>query len=337
MKNQSFAYLMLAGFGILSSCVNVTNNSYATDDLYDESNRSVQVAKVQAAKAAKDKKYLDFQDLEESEVEAEIIEEEEGLAQQSFTRVNPNLYQSAYQQGFSDGLFNSPYLGYGYRYTPFNYWNPGFSTFGRPFRTLNIGIGVGVGFGFSAFNPYSFYSPFNDPFNPFFDPFYGSFYSPYGFNNFGFNRFGFNNFYSYNNFYGPVGFNNGFNNGFNFQNQQTDVRERRNFGPREDRSTNRGSGANYSNSPRGGNNYYNTEGNNLPRVNTQPSSQSSGSSSQPAYVAPRRNSNYEYKAAPVDGGQRTNSYSTPSYSSPSSSGGYSGGGGGGGGSSRGPR
>ena len=54
MKNQSFAYLLLVGFGILSSCVNVTNNSYASDDLYDEANRSVQIAKVQAAKAAKD-------------------------------------------------------------------------------------------------------------------------------------------------------------------------------------------------------------------------------------------------------------------------------------------
>jgi hypothetical protein len=97
----------------------------------------------------------------------------------------------------------------------------------------------------------------------------------------------------------------------------------------------RNSGGNYSNSPRGSSNSYNVQGNNLPRVNTQPSGQSSGSSSQPAYVAPRRNSNYEYRSAPVDGGQRTNSYSTPSYSSPSSSGGS--GGGGGGGSSRGPR
>ena len=57
MKNQSFAYLLLVGFGILSSCVNVTNNSYASDDLYDEANRSVQIAKVQAAKAAKEKKW----------------------------------------------------------------------------------------------------------------------------------------------------------------------------------------------------------------------------------------------------------------------------------------
>ena len=116
-----------------------------------------------------------------------------------------------------------------------------------------------------------------------------------------------------------------------------DTRERRNFGPREDRSTNRNSGGNYSNSPRGSSNSYNTQGSNLPRVNTQTSGQSTGSSSQP-YVAPRRNSNYEYRAAPVDGGQRTNSYSSPSYSSPSSGGGSSSGGSsGGGGSSRGPR
>lgn len=330
MKNQSFAYLLLVGFGILSSCVNVTNNSYAIDDLYDESNRSVQVAKVQAAKAAKDKKYLDFQDLEESEVEAEVIEEQEGLAQESFTRVNPNLYQSAYQQGLNDGLFNSPYMGYGYRYTPFNYWNPGFSTFGGPFRSLSIGIGVGVGF--SPFNPYSFYSPFNDPFNPFFDPFYSSFYSPF-YSPF-YNPYGFNNFYRSYNYYGPGGF----NTGFGGQNIVNDTPERRNFGPREDRSTNRSSGGNYSNSPRGGNNSYNTQGNNLPRVNTQPTGQSSESSTKPAYVAPRRNSNYEYKAAPVEGGQRSNSNSSPSYSSPSS-GGSSGGSSGssGGGSSRGPR
>jgi hypothetical protein len=322
MKNQSFAYLLLVGFGILSSCVNVTNNSYATDDLYDESNRSVQVAKLQAAKAAKDKKYLDFQDLEESDVEAEIIEEEEGLAQQSVTRVNPNLYQSAYQQGFNDGLFNSPYMGYGYRYTPFNYWNPSFSYFGTPIRTFGLGIGV------SVINPYSIYSPFNDPFNPYFDPFYSSFYSPY-YSPF-YNPYGFNNFYRTYNYYGPAGY----NTGFGGQSMTNDTRERRNFGPREDRSTNRSSGSNYTNTPRGGNNSYNTQGNNLPRVNTQPTSQSSGSSSQPAYVAPRRNSNYEYKAAPVEGVQRSNSNSSPSYSSPSSGGSS---GSSGGGSSRGPR
>jgi hypothetical protein len=329
MKNQSFAYLLLVGFGILSSCVNVTNNSYATDDLYDESNRSVQVAKVQAAKAVKQKKYLDFQDLQESDVEAEVIEEEEGLAQESFTRVNPNLYQSAYQQGLSDGLFNSPYMGYGYRYTPFNYWNPGFSTFGSPFRSLSIGIGVGVGF--SAFSPYSFY----DPFNPFFDPYYGSFYSPFYspfYNPYGFNNYGFNHFYRNYNFYSPGGF----YNGFNGQNQQSDVREKRNFGPREDRSNNRNTGGNYTNSPRGGNNSYNTQGNILPRVNTQQAPAKSGSSTQP-YVAPRRNTNYEYREAPVDGGTRTNSNASPSYSSPSSSGGNSSSGSSGGGSSRGPR
>jgi uncharacterized membrane protein len=62
----------------------------------------------------------------------------------------------------------------------------------------------------------------------------------------------------------------------------------------------------------------------------------SGSSSQ-QYVAPRRNSNYEYRSTPVDGGtQRNYSAPTPSYSSPSSGGGSSSGGGGGG-SSRGPR
>jgi hypothetical protein len=319
MKNHFFAFLLLLGFGILQSCVNVTSNSYVSDDLYDEANRSVQIAKVKAAKAAKDKKYLDFQDLDESE--AEIIEEEEGLAQQSFSRVNPNLYQSAYQQGLSDGLFNSPYMGYGYRFTPFNYWNPSFSFFGNPYRTFGLGLGV------SVFNPYSFYSPFNDPFNPFFDPYYSSFYSPF------YSPFGINNYYRNFNYFGAGGF----NTGFGGQSMTNDTRERRNYGPREDRSTNRNSGGNYSNSPRGSSNSYNVQGNNLPRVNTQPSGQSSGSSSQPAYVAPRRNSNYEYKSAPVDGGQRTNSYSTPSYSSPSSSGGSGGGGGGGGGSSRGPR
>ena len=75
MKNHFFAFLLLLGFGILQSCVNVASNSYVSDDLYDEANRSVQIAKVKAAKAEKDKKYLDFQDLDESE--AEIIEEEE--------------------------------------------------------------------------------------------------------------------------------------------------------------------------------------------------------------------------------------------------------------------
>ncbi|MFM2401007.1 MAG: hypothetical protein RI950_524 [Bacteroidota bacterium] len=307
MKNQSFAYLLLVGFGILTSCVNVTTSSYVTDDLYDEANRSVQVAKVQAAKAAKDKKYLDFQDLDESDVE--VIEEEDGLAQQSYTRVNPNLYQSAYQQGLSDGLFNSPYLGYGYRYTPFSYWSPSYTYFMNPYST------IGLGMGYAYFNPYSFYSPFNSPF-----------YSP----------FGNNSFYNNYNYYGPGGN----YTGYSGQYQTNDIREKKNFGPRDDRSNNRNSGGNYTNSPRGGNNSYNTQGNNLPRVVTQQNA-SSGSSAQP-YVAPRRNSNYEYRAAPSDGGgvQRGNSTSTststPSYSSPSSGGGSSSGGGGGG-SSRGPR
>jgi hypothetical protein len=304
MKNQSFAYLLLVGFGILSSCVNVTNNSYATDDLYDESNRSVQIAKVQANKAAKQKKYLDFQDLPESDVE--VIEEEEGLAQQTITRVNPNLYQSAYQQGLSDGLYNSPYLGYGYRYTPFSYWSPSYSYFVNPYTTFTFGLG------YSYFNPYSFYNPYS---------YYSPFYSP----------FGYNSFYNNYNFYGPGGF----YTGYSGQYLTNDTREKKNFGPRDDRSSNRNSGGNYTNSPRGGNNSYNSQGNNLPRVNTQ-QTYDAGSSPQP-YVAPRRNSNYEYRSAPVDGGtQRNYSAPTPSYSSPSSSGGSSSGGSGGG-SSRGPR
>jgi len=304
MKNQSFAYLLLAGFGILSSCMNVTNNSYATDDLYDESNRSVQIAKVQANKAAKQKKYLDFQDLPESDVE--VIEEEEGLSQQSITRVNPNLYQSAYQQGLSDGLYNSPYLGYGYRYTPFSYWSPSYSYFVNPYTTFTFGLG------YSYFNPYSFYNPYS---------YYSPFYSP----------FGYNSFYNNYNFYGPGGF----YTGYSGQYLTNDTREKKNFGPRDDRSSNRNSGGNYTNSPRGGNNSYNSQGNNLPRVNTQ-QTYDAGSSPQP-YVAPRRNSNYEYRSAPVDGGtQRNYSAPTPSYSSPSSSGGSSSGGSGGG-SSRGPR
>ena len=320
MKNQSFAYLLLVGFGILSSCVNVNTSSYASDDLYDEANRTVQIAKVQAAKAAKQKKYLDFQDLEESDVE--VIEEEVGLAQESISRVNPNLYQSAYQQGLSDGLFSSPYLGYGYRYTPFNYWSPSYSYFVNPFRPFSIGIGVG----FSAFNPYSYYSPFNDPFNPFFDPFYSPYYSSF------YSPFGFNSFYRNYNYYGPGGN----YTGYSGQYMTNDTREKRNFGPRDDRSNNRNSGGNYTNSPRGGNNSYNSQGNNLPRVNMENVPSNSGSSSQ-QYVAPRRNSNYEYRASPIDGGssQRSNSTSTPSYSSPSSGGSSSGGGGGG--SSRGPR
>ena len=304
MKNQSFAYLLLVGFGILSSCVNVTTNSYATDDLYDESNRSVQIAKVQATKAAKQKKYLDFQDLPESEVE--VIEEEEGLAQQSYTRVNPNLYQSAYQQGLTDGLYNNPYLGYGYRYTPFSYWSPSYSYFVNPYTSFSIGLG------YAYFNPYSFYNPYS---------YYSPFYSP----------FGYNSFYNNYNYYGPGGN----YTGYSGQYMTNDTREKKNFGPRDDRSNNRNTGGNYTNTPRGGNNSYNTQGNNLPRVNTQQSYDAS-SSPQP-YVAPRRNSNYEYRSAPVDGGaQRNYSAPTPSYSSPSS-GGSSSSGGGGGGSSRGPR
>lgn len=305
MKNQSFAYILLVGFGILSSCVNVTNNSYASDDLYDEANRSIQLEKAKATQAAKEKKYLDFQDLEESDVE--VIEEEEGLAQQSTSSINPNLYESAYQQGFNNGLYNSPYMGYGYRYTPFSYWSPSYSYFVNPYTTFSLG------FGFSYFNPYSYYNPY---------AYYSPFHSP----------FGYNPYFSGYNYYGPGGN----YTGYSGQYMTNDTREKRNFGPRDDRSNNRNSGGNYTNSPRGGNNSYNTQGNNLPRVNTQ-QTYGSGSSAQP-YVAPRRNSNYEYRSSPSDGGgvQRSNSTSTPSYSSPSSGGGSSSGGGGGG-SSRGPR
>ena len=304
MKNQSFAYLLLVGFGILSSCVNVTNNSYASDDLYDEANRSVQIEKARAVKAAKDKKYLDFQDLEESDTE--VIEEEEGLAQQSTSSVNRNFYESAYQQGFTNGLYNSPYLGYGYRYTPFSYWSPSYSYFVNPYSTFSLGVG------FSYFNPYSYYNPY---------AFYSPFYSP----------FGYNPYFSGYNFYGPGGF----YTGYSGQYITNDMREKRNFGPRDERSNNRNTGDNYTNSPRGGNNSYNTQGNNLPRVNTQ-QTYDAGSGAQP-YAAPRRNSNYEYRSAPIDGGaQRNYSSPSPSYSSPSSGGGSSSGGGGGG-SSRGPR
>ena len=304
MKNQSFAYFLLVGFGILSSCVNVTNNSYVSDDLYDEANRSVQIEKARAVKAAKDKKYLDFQDLEESDTE--VIEEEEGLAQQSTSSVNRNLYESAYQQGFTNGLYNSPYLGYGYRYTPFSYWSPSYSYFVNPYSTFSLGVG------FSYFNPYSYYNPY---------AFYSPFYSP----------FGYNPYFSGYNFYGPGGF----YTGYSGQYITNDMREKRNFGPRDERSNNRNTGDNYTNSPRGGNNSYNTQGNNLPRVNTQ-QTYDAGSGAQP-YAAPRRNSNYEYRSAPIDGGaQRNYSSPSPSYSSPSSGGGSSSGGGGGG-SSRGPR
>jgi hypothetical protein len=172
--------------------------------------------------------------------------------------------------------------------------------------------------GYSYFNPYSFYSPYN---SLFYDPY---FYSPY------YSPFGFNSFYRNYNYYGPGGY----YTGYSGQYMTNDTRERKNFGPRDDRSSNRNTGGNYTNSPRGGNNSYNTQGNNLPRVNTQQTNGSGTGSQQ--YVAPRRNSNYEYRAAPVDGGQRSNSTSTPSYSSPSSGGGSSSGGGGGG-SSRGPR
>jgi hypothetical protein len=177
------------------------------------------------------------------------------------------------------------------------------------------------------------YDPFLNPFAfnryaGFYDPYlwFNGFRNPYAFNGFGMGGFG--------NMGGFGGFN-GYGNANYYStpsaiNITREPAMRPNRGPREERSTNRYSDGNMNNSPRGGNNSYNTQSTNQPRVT------SGQSNNAPVQAAPRRNTNFEYRAA-----QPQTNYSQPqqNYSAPSSNynSGGSNSGGSGGGSSRGPR
>jgi hypothetical protein len=323
MKNIGIASVLFAIAGLLNAC-SVSQTAFVSDDLYDSYQRP-------AAAVAKQKKasYLNFED------DAQVILEEEGTVAQEEPDMNylnsRAVYQQGYNSGFNQGMFTSnpwnnwysnPYINFGMGfsnrwYSPLQSWrlmDPFYSGF-----SMGANFGFYGGMGYSAYNSFGFSSPYG-----YYDPFYG--YVGPGM------MFGYGPAYNY-----YQGFGQNYYGGNNYQSNVGNTQEpapRYIRGPRDGGSTNRYGGENYSNAPRGGNNTYNTQGTNQPRVNSTPNY-----SNAPVQAAPRRNSNYEYQAAPQQnyGQNRTESYSSPT--SNYSGGSFNSGGGGSsnGGSSRGPR
>jgi hypothetical protein len=331
MKNIGIASVLIAMIAGLNAC-SVSQSSFVSDDLYDSYQKPATVV-------AKQKKasYLNFED------DAQVIQEEEATVIQEEEDVNylnsRALYQKGYNKGFNQGLFTSnpwnnwysnPYINFGMGfsnrwYSPLQAWrlnDPFYSGF-----AMGTNFGFYGGMGYSAYNSFGFSSPYG-----YYDPFYG--YVGPGM------MFGYGPAYNYYHGFGQNYYGGNFYQS-NVGNSQQEPAPRYNRGPRDGGASNRYGGENYSNTPRGGNNTYNTQGTNQPRVN----SSSVGNSNAPVQAAPRRNSNVEYRpAAPQQnyGQNRTESYSSPSSnysgSSYNSGGGSStSGGGSNGGSSRGPR
>jgi hypothetical protein len=326
MKNYWNAFVVVASLFIFSACSLSqpgSQQSLVADDLYDSFQKP--------ASAYTPKKSSHYLNPEE---DATLIQEEEGaMIREDETNflnsrsVYANSYADGFNSGFQSGMFSA---------NPWNNW------YNNPF----ISFGMGGFYGsriIAPINAWGMYDPFLNPFafnrfSGFYDPYFGfnGFRNPYAFNGFGMGGFGMGGF-------GMVGFGNvgsfGGINGYgntNYYSTPSSINTTRepamrpNRGPREERSTNRYGDGNMNNSPRGGNNSYNTQSTNQPRVT------SGQSSNAPVQAAPRRNSNFEYRSA-----QPQTNYSQPqqNYSAPSSNynsgGSYSGGSGGG--SSRGPR
>jgi hypothetical protein len=299
MKNIGIASVLFAVIMLLNACV-VSQTTFVSDDLYDSYQKP-------AAVVAKQKKatYLNFEE------DAQVIQEEEGTVIQEEEDVNylnsRAIYQQGYHSGFNQGLFTSnpwnnwysnPYITFGLGfsnrwYSPLQSWrlmDPFYSGF-----PMGANFGYFGGMGFSGFNSFGFSSPYG-----YYDPFYG--YVGPGM------LLGYGPAYNY-----YYGFGQNYYGGNNYQSNLGNSQEpapRYIRGPRDGGSSNRYGGENYSNSPRGGNNTYNSQGTNQQRVNSQ-----SGNSNAPIQAAPRRNSNVEYRPiAPQQnyGQNRTESYSSPS-------------------------
>jgi hypothetical protein len=349
MKNHLMLFLLLVGLIFIQACTVVQNNSsdatsqskLVTDDLYDN---PVQAAVIPKKKKKSD--YLDFQD------ETTLIEEENGLAEAAEPNylnsraVYANQYDQGFANGFSSGLMNA---------NPWNSW------YTNPFISFGTGFGSRWASPLASWrlqDPYyygsmsSMYGPmmyssfaYQSSFmmNPYFyDPFYrmSAFSNPYnsmyggmyGSMN-GFGMYGSTNIYNY---YGALNSSYASYNSNNYNVVDPVQVSRR--GAREDGMSNRYGGENYNNAPRGNSNSYNQNGTNQQRVNSS-ASEVGGE----AVVAPsRRNTNYEYRAAPQNNSvpqyqNRTESYSAPSTNYGGSSGGSSSGSSGGGSSTRGPR
>jgi len=345
MKNHLMLFLLLVGLFIIQACTVVQNNSsdvtnqskLVADDLYDNP--------VQATAIPKKKKKSDFLDFQD---DATLIEEEDGLVNATEPNylnsraVYASQYDQGYANGFSSGLMNA---------NPWNSWytNP-FITFGTgfgsrwasPLASWRLADPYYFGSMSSMYGPMMYSSfAYQSSFmmNPYYyDPFYrmSAFSNPYNSmygGMYGFGMYGSTNIYNY---YGGLNSSYASYNSNNY-NVVDPVRVSRR-GAREDGMSNRFGGENYNNAPRGNSNSYNSNGTNQQRVNSSTTDVSGES-----MVAPsRRNSNYEYRAAPQNNSvpqyqNRTESYSAPSTNYGSSSGGSSAGSSGGGSSTRGPR
>jgi uncharacterized membrane protein YgcG len=318
MKNYWNAFVVVASLLIFSSCSLTQPGSQqvlVADDLYDSFQKP--------AAAYAPKKSSHYLDPEE---DATLIQEEDGVViredETNFlnSRSVYNSYAQGFNSGFQSGIFSA---------NPWNNW------YTNPYITFGLGGFYGSriiapinawGMYDPFYNPYSFYSPYS-----YYDPFYGfsGLRNPYGYHGFGMGGLGYmGNYGGYNGY-------NGFGNNFYYApsvgnvNREPAMRPVR--GPREDRSNNQYGSGNMNNTPRGGNNSYNTQSNNQPRIYNNPGN------SAPVQAAPRRNTNFEYRSAQpqTNYGQSQQNYSAPSsnYSSGSSYSGSSSGGG----SSRGPR
>jgi len=345
MKNHSILFLLLVGLFLIQACTVIQNNSsdvtsqlkLVTDDLYDN---PVQTAVIPKKKKKSD--FLDFQD------DATLIEEENGLsdaAEPNYLNsraVYANQYDQGYANGFSSGLMNSnPWNNW---YTnPFISFGTGFgSRWASPLASWRLSDPYYYGSMSSMYGPMMYSSfAYQSSFmmNPYYyDPFYrmsafsNPFNSMYG-SMYGFGMYGSSNIYNY---YGGLNSSNSSYNSNNYNVVDPVQVSRR--GAREDGMSNRYGGENYNNAPRGNSNSYNPNGTNQQRVNSS-ASEVGGE----AVVAPsRRNTNYEYRAAPENNSMpqyqnRSESYSAPSTNYGSSSSGSSGGSSGGGSSTRGPR
>lgn len=346
MKNHLILFFLLVGLIFAQACtVNQNSSSVASnqskliaDDLYDNPVRSALIPK---KKNKSD--YLDFDD------DATLIEEENGLAASSEPNylnsraVYANQFDQGFSNGFSSGLMNANPWNSWYA-NPFISFGTGFgSRWASPLASWRLSDPYFVGsmspmYGSLLYSSFAYQSSFM--MNPYYyDPFYrmsafsNPFNSMYGGMN-GFGMFGPSNIYNY---YGGLNSNN--SSYYNSNTYNTDPLPSMKRGPREDQMSNRYGGENYNNAPMGNSNSYNSNGTNQQRVNS--SSVQAGAES---VVAPsRRNSNYEYRAAPENNSvpqyqNRTESYSAPSTNYGNSGGGSFGGGSSGGGSStRGPR
>lgn len=339
MKKYASIFAILGLAWAFEACVTIqVNPDSATarsaevqDDLYDLGSLPNKVVK-----QPKKSNYYAL----DSDAEAFLIEEEQGLANRS-SKFNYLDYRSVYREGFQDGYSDGLFAG-----RPFNTWlnNPylSFGTFG-----LGMGSRWGIPLAYSGF-----YDPWMSPWsmNRLYNPFLGSAwaYDPFFFRP--------NVFWPYGNYFGPVstgylGYYGPYGGSvpiiFNSGSTGTAPEPGRTLrNARMDRASNRYNNQVFDNTPRN-TNRYNAAGSAPQQQSVGGSYRAPNTSSNEQRVAPRRSTNYNsdynnYSAPSNNSYQNYNNsrsnFSSPSYGGSSgSSGGGSFGGGAGGGGSRGPR